>query len=186
MTGERQRQRSQPGYVISTEGALRLPSTYDNHLIPYVHPHVGLWRRPLHCRSSLINLQRAPTTSNDYLWLLMTTDDYQWLQMTTVDYRWLPMTTDDYPMTLWWLSDDCPLTIQWLFDDYPMSIRWLSHDFPMSVSHAYPITIPWLSHDYPLTIHWLANDQPMTIMNFWSIFLDDHWSKKISRPKMIV
>ena len=40
--------------------------------------------------------------------------------------------------------------------------------------------------DYPMTIQWLSNDYPMTITNFWPIFLDDHWSKNIYRPKMIV
>ena len=59
-------------------------------------------------------------------------------------------------------------------DDY----RWLSDDYAM--------TIRWLSDDYPMTIRWLSIDYPMTITNFWSIFLDDHWSKKIYRPEMIV
>ena len=56
-----------------------------------------------------------------------------------------------------WPSHDYPINIQWLFDDYPMTI-W------------------WLSDDYPMTIQWLST-------KFWSIFLDDHWSKKIYRPK---
>ena len=40
--------------------------------------------------------------------------------------------------------------------------------------------------DYPITIQWLSNEYIMTITNFWPIFLDDHWSKMIYRPKMIV
>ena len=40
--------------LISTVGALRLPTTYDNHPIPSIH--VSLWRQPLHRRSNRINL----------------------------------------------------------------------------------------------------------------------------------
>ena len=31
---------SHDGLFISIEGALRLPTTYDNHPIPSVHPHI--------------------------------------------------------------------------------------------------------------------------------------------------
>ena len=66
-------------------------------------------------------------------------------------------------------------TIRWISNDYPMTIQWLSVDYPMAIQ--------WLSVDYPMAIQWLSNDW---ITNFWSIFLDDHWSKKIYRSKMIV
>ena len=50
----------------------------------------------------------------------------------------------------------------------------------------YPIFQVGIPDDYPMTIKLISNDYPMTITNFWSIFLDDHWSKKIYRRKMIV
>ena len=109
--------------VISTEGALRLPTTYDKHPIqPNSIQHV--WHIALNeLNRPMIGLsqpsitfndyqwlsmttnhyQSLPITTNDYRWLLMTTDDYRWLLMTTNDYQWLPMTTDDYrrlPMTI--------------------------------------------------------------------------------------
>ena len=50
----------------------------------------------------------------------------------------------------------------------------------------YPIFQVGIPDDYPMTIKLISNDYPMTITNFWSIFLDDHWSKMIYRPKVIV
>ena len=97
--------------------------------------------------------------------------------------------SDDYLITRRWLSDDYPMTIQWLSDDYLMTIRWPSVDYLMTIwwiSDDYPMTIRWLSNDYIMNIQWLSNDYPMTITNFWSIFLDDYWYKKIYRLKMIV
>ena len=63
----------------------------------------------------------------------------------------------------------------------------------------------WLHSDYILTTFWLHSDYTLTSKktektkktkktkkgmvghhNFWSIFLDDLWSKKIYRPNMIV
>ena len=72
--------------VISTEGALRLPTTYDNHP-SQSHP----FTKPL--QYSKQALDWPPMTTNDLQWIPMTTNDYQWLPMTTNDYQWLPMIT---------------------------------------------------------------------------------------------
>ena len=58
--------------LISTVGALRLPTTYDNHPIPSIH--VSLWRQPLHRRSNRINLINLTMTTMTIQWLLRTFD----------------------------------------------------------------------------------------------------------------
>ena len=62
--------------LISTECALRLPTTYDNQCHPSTKP----------LKSSKQALDWSESISNDLQWLLMTTYDYQWLLMTTNDY----------------------------------------------------------------------------------------------------
>ena len=52
---------------------------------------------------------------------------------------------------------------------------------PICFSHSdYILTTFWLHYGYILmTTFWLHSEY------FWYIILDDHWSKKIDRPKMI-
>ena len=54
--------------LISTEGALRLPTTYDNHPMPSVHPSIPTYscEEDLSIESNLINLINLPMTTNDY------------------------------------------------------------------------------------------------------------------------
>ena len=109
--------------IISTEGALRLPTTYDNHPICLSHPVLQIALNELN--RPKIDLNQPSMTSNDYKWLPMTTNDYQRLSKTLKDYQRLSKTIKK---TIWWPSYDYPMTIRWLSDDYPMTIRWLSKD----------------------------------------------------------
>ena len=59
----------------------------------------------------------------------------------------------------------------------PMPTQWLPGDNSMTICD-YPTTTWLLSDDYLMTIWWLSEAYSMTITSFWSIFLDDHWSKK--------
>ena len=74
-------------WFISTEGAPRLPTTYDNHPI---HPSL----RPSVWHIALNELNRPWMIWVDLRWPPMTTNNYQWL---LIDYQWLPMTINDYP-----------------------------------------------------------------------------------------
>ena len=83
--------------VISTEGALTLPTTYDNHPsnpIPSCPNHKAI---------------------NDYQWL---TNDYQWLPMTTNEYQWLSKTIKDY-------QNDYQKDYQKDYLKWSIDLRWL-------------------------------------------------------------
>ena len=81
---------------IGTEGALRLPTTYDIHPIPF-HPSIHKASFIIWTGLGLIwvDLQWPPMTTNSYQWPPMTTNDYKLPPMTTTDYQWLTMTNSD-------------------------------------------------------------------------------------------
>ena len=91
----------------------------------------------------------------------------------------LPTTYDDHPS-----NPTRPQSLfnhlnrPWIVPSQPSmtrnDYRWLSDDNLM--------TIGWLSDDYPMIMRWQSNDYHELLI----YFLDDHWSKKIYRPKMIV
>ena len=123
---------------IGTKGALRLPTTYDIHPIPF-HPSIHKASFIIWTGLGLIwvDLQWPPMTTNSYQWppittndyqlLPITTNDYQWLKMTINNYQWLSMTTNDYqrpPMTTkdyQWL----PMTAFRLYSGYILPTFWL-------------------------------------------------------------
>ena len=81
--------------LISTEGALILPTTYDNHPIQS-HPIPSVRHIPLNeLNWPKIDLSRPPMTSNDVKWPPMTSNGLQWplmtfnnLFMAIFDYFW--------------------------------------------------------------------------------------------------
>ena len=100
----------------------------------------------------------------------------------------------DYFLTTFWLHSDYILTTCWQHADYMLNTFWLHSD--------YILTTVWLHSDYILTTFWLHSysiliifDWPTdwlggwgwgwVIKNFGSIVQDEHYSKKINRPKMI-
>ena len=122
--------------AISTKGALRVPTTNDNHSI---HPSQSQWLQ---------------MTTNDYQWLPMTTYDYQWLLMTANDCQWLPMTSNDYqwlPMTTVWLHSDYHLTTFSLHFDYILTTFWRHYDYFWLRNHGRG---DWSSRNFDLDYHW--------------------------------
>ena len=155
---------------INTEGALRLPTTYDHPIQPI--PSHPVWYKALNeLNRPKIDLCRPSMTSNDYQWLPMTTNDYQWLPMTTDDYRWLQMTTHDYQ----WL----PMTI----NDY----QWLSmttNDFQWLQMTTYDYQwLPMTTNDYPAMT---TNDYkwlPMTTNDYqWLSMTSNDWLTDFFQP----
>ena len=94
----------------------------------------------------------------------------------------------DYILTTFrwfWLHSDIVLTTIWLhLNDSILITFWLHSD--------YILTTFWLYSKYNLTTFWLQSDSfwlnsayvLVVITNFWSLVLDDHWSKKIYRSQM--
>ena len=82
-------------------------------------------------------------------------------------------------MTTFWLHYDYILTTFWLHSDYSLTAFWLHSD--------YILTSFLLNFDYLWLTYWLTRGWGWgwVIKNFGSIVQDEHYSKKINRPKMI-
>ena len=95
------------GKVISTEGALRLSTTFDNHPIqptPIVQPTKNLL-------SSKQALDWSELTSNGLRWPKMI-----WLH-------------SDYILTAFWIKSDYILTTAWLHSYYILTTFWIHPDY---------------------------------------------------------
>ena len=129
---------------------------------------------------------------------------------------WLTDWHSGYILTTFWLHSGYILTTFWLHCSYILTTLWVQSGYILAtfwVHAGYILTIFWLHSDHILTTFWLHSDYILTtfclhsdyilttlwlsktisdwlggggITNFWSIVLNDHWSKIIYRPQMIV
>ena len=136
-----------PFCLFSTEGAPRLPTTYDNHPYPTssnsIHPSRTIRRIALNEQNKpWIDLSRLSVTTfwphSGYILAKI------WLQ-------------SDYTLTTFWLHSNYILTTLWLHSDYILTTFWLYPD--------YILTIFWLHSDYILTTFWLHSEYILT--TFW-------------------
>ena len=120
-------------------------------------------------------------TNMRYVW----TGVYLWI-MCTLRALIAPKVLSDYLRPMMTIHPTQPnpqslfnhLNRPWIVPSQPSmttnDYRWLSDDNPMTIGR--------LSDDYPMIIRWQSNDYHKLLI----YFLDDHLSKKIYRPKMIV